>query len=210
MEPRLYHALAPGEGARLAPLLAARGYVSEPAILRGFCWQAPPRQAPHPALEVRRVAALDEAIRGLIHSDGPCPWTEGAIAHQLPRDDYRLFVGYVGDTPATMGSLADYADAAQPGGGLTRVDDVQTDPRYRGHGYARELLRVMVNDHAARSTHALYLWAENPTAIRIYEQTGFVEFPVAADYAAAYLPAAAAHSPNADSSGVAGAPGPAT
>jgi hypothetical protein len=97
--PRLYSAMVPGESRRLAPLLAARGYVMETPQLRLFEWCHPPRQAPNPALAVRRVTAMDDGLRALIHSDGPCPWTEGTVTRQLPRDDYHLFVGYAGDTP---------------------------------------------------------------------------------------------------------------
>ena len=196
VEPRVYSAMTPGEGRRLAPLLVARGYVCVPPELRFFEWRSAPRQAPNAALAVRRVTAIDDGLRALIHSDGPCPWTEGTITRQLPRDDYHLLVGCVGETPVTMASLAyDLGTTEAPGTGLARVDDVMTDPRHRGHGYARELLRVLVAYHAAQHADGLYLWAENPVAIRIYEESGFVALPIALDFGAAHLPARNAAAP---------------
>ena len=65
--------------------------------------------------------------------------------------------------------------------GLSRVDDVLTDPAHRGRGYAREVMRSLVDYHRRISNNILYLYADNPTAIRVYNDVGFAEcFPAAA------------------------------
>ena len=59
--------------------------------------------------------------------------------------------------------------------GASRVDDVCTHVAHRGKGYCRTLIHALLAYYDALSTQPLYLWAENPTAIRIYQEAGFVE-----------------------------------
>jgi len=72
--------------------------------------------------------------------------------------------------------------------GIGRVDDVITDPAHRGHGYARAVMHHLVRLHRERCSGLLYLWAENPAAIRAYLDVGFVECGPAPPSWSAWLP----------------------
>ncbi len=168
LTPRVYSGGLPGESESLRPRLQAAGFTVEEQELRWFVLEGESRVTPVPSLEVRRVAALDEPLIALLNSDGDAPWSVGVVRRHLARPDFHLLAGYVGGMPVTMASLK-YRD------GIGRVDDVMTDPAHRGHRYARTLMHHLVRRHRELSSGLLYLWAENPVAIRAYLEVGFVE-----------------------------------
>ncbi len=58
-------------------------------------------------------------------------------------------------------------------GAASRVDTVGTHEAFRGRGFARAVIHELVAYHRRKIGGGLYLGAENPTAIRIYEEAGF-------------------------------------
>ncbi len=61
--------------------------------------------------------------------------------------------------------------------GMQFFDLVETAEQYQCRGFARELISFLVN----RAKMPTFLYSENPTAIRIYEQAGFREISVEKD-----------------------------
>ncbi len=74
-----------------------------------------------------------------------------------------VYVGYYEGAPACIAMAADSPY------GMTFFDLVETAQKFRCRGFARELISFMVS----RVTKPTFLYSENPTAIRIYEQAGF-------------------------------------
>ena len=74
-----------------------------------------------------------------------------------------VYAGYYEGAPACIAMAADSPY------GMTFFDLVETAQKFRCRGFARELIAFMVS----RVTKPTFLYSENPTAIRIYEQAGF-------------------------------------
>ncbi len=184
LEPRIYSAFLPGDAAVLRPVLEARGFTFHVQALRWFVWdERQPRVAPPylPSLTIRRETALTRGLCELIHSDGPAPWSESTLRRHLSCTSLHLLVGRVDGIPVTMASL-------KVMDGLSRVDDVLTHPNHRRRGYARALMAELVGYHRRLSAQPLYLYAENPVAVRIYESVGFREQPLPVDQWSAWKP----------------------
>jgi len=190
LEPRLYSAFLPGDAAALRPVLERHGFVYRSQALHWYVWDAA-RLPPAPQagaqeaaahLTVQRETALSRGLRELLHSDGPAPWTEATLRRHLRCPTLHLLVGRLDGIPVTMAAI-------KMMDGLSRVDDVLTHPLYRRRGYAHALMSAAVRYHAAHSAQPLYLYAENPTAIRIYEAVGFDEEILPFDQWSAWRPA---------------------
>lgn len=90
------------------------------------------------------------------------------LPRYIENEKCRVFCGYFENHPATLAMVAD-TDY-----GLQFFDLVETAEKYRCLGFARELISYLVSI-AQKPT---FLYSENPTAIRIYEQAGFREIAV--------------------------------
>ncbi|MHB1294831.1 MAG: GNAT family N-acetyltransferase [Anaerolineae bacterium] len=174
LTPRIYSSLQSGVGARLRPYLEAHGFTYEPSETRCFLRLGACRVEPRAALEIQRFRTITPGLLALVNSERQEPWTIGTLLRHLPKADLHLLVGLVDGEPVTMASI-NLMD------GASRVDDVITHVAHRGKGYCRALIHALLAYYDALSTQPLYLWAENPTAIRIYQEAGFVEQPLDAD-----------------------------
>jgi len=184
LEPRLYPSFIAGEAARLRPVLERCGYTFREDFSRLFVLRPdapPPGTPPATDLDVRRVRALSGGVRALIHSDGPAPWSEQVMRRHLAVEGFHLLVGHARGVPVTMAAI-------KVMDGLSRVDDVLTHPLHRKRGYARALMAALVTYYRRLTDQPLYLYAENPVAIRIYEGVGFVEEPLPVDQWTAWKP----------------------
>lgn len=123
-------------------------------------------------LEIRELTKASEVTDRLlenlygIYMDED-PDTINRMSRQLPRciesEMCRVWCGYFNNDPACIAMVVDSLY------GMQFFDLVETAAIYRNRGFARELISFLVN-RAERST---FLYSENPTAIRIYEQAGF-------------------------------------
>lgn len=161
--PRIYHGFVPGATEVLLPRLLARGFKMEVFDEEYLICTGASVIRPLAGLEVRRVRRLDDGIMAIFAKE---PWSIGVIERQLGREDYHLLVGYASGVPVTMAAL-------DVGGRVARVDDVMTHPEHRRKGYGRSLLHGVVTHHRRVSDKALYLYASNPSALRIYHEAGF-------------------------------------
>jgi len=118
-------------------------------------------------LRIERVTHWDERISTDVYVPNEKEYTIQVIKEALKCKDYHLYVGFIGETAVTTASLY-YSDY-----NCVRLDDVETAIKFRGNGYSRELISFVVNYHNNSSKASFYLSAENPTAIRIYQEAGF-------------------------------------
>jgi GNAT superfamily N-acetyltransferase len=174
--PRIYHFSEPGEpiSAALRAAATAQGFVfygtdAARNPTRYFVHEGPAAEPPPcpSGLEIRRVEAPSPALAEMIESsDGPR--SRKVVERRLAGPAYHLLGAFRGNTPVGIASLQQLAS-------LVRVDDVLTSPAHRGMGIGRTLIQHMVAYHARRLTGPIWLYAENPIAIRAYLSAGFVE-----------------------------------
>lgn len=179
--PRFYGTFGPDEMARLAPILLPRGFqfVQEPLHL--LVHRSPSRVQPNPELLIRRMPALEPTVVELIQSEEPQEWAVKGIERAIRSSYVHLLVGYLGEVAVTMALLVIMS-------GASTVNEVRTHPAHRGRGYARTLMHHLVAYHRRLSPNLLYLFANNPTAIRVYQDVGFVVEETALDCWMAYQP----------------------
>lgn len=183
VRPRVYQSHAPGEQRLLVPRLAARGFEVSRTADRFLALTGSSRIRPVTGFTFRRVHELSDDVIQLVRAenDGEGGWTLGVLARQLVRDPFHLLVGYHNGRPVSMLSL-ELMD------GLSRVDDVITHPELRRRGYGRSLVHRAAEYHRRISSNGLYLYAENPVAIRIYLEAGFEPLDWQVDRWVAWLP----------------------
>jgi ribosomal protein S18 acetylase RimI-like enzyme len=166
--PRVYPSYCPREREQLLPYLAKRGFEIKYPDERLYFKDKPSRLIPQGNLIVERVRVMTEHVREIIRKDDGGDWNVIVIEKKLHSDRFHLLVGYAGGDPVCLAALH-LMD------GLVRLDDVITDKDYRGRGYGRALVQAALEYHQQLSARSgLYLWASNPTAIRIYREAGFV------------------------------------
>jgi ribosomal protein S18 acetylase RimI-like enzyme len=185
LTPRIYPVLRDGECERLAAALTARGFQltdAEPLVV--MLHDAETYEAPaNVGLEMRRVTEVDQALVRLIHSEETKEYTEGVLRRQVQAEQVHVLVGFVGDDAVTMATLNETCALAQ-------VDNVETAPAHRRKGYNLALMRYLVRYHREISSKPLYLFSDNPIAVRNYQRVGFLSLDVTWAYVSAYFPGA--------------------
>ncbi len=166
--PRVYPAYQPLERKRLIPYLSKRGFEIKYSADRLYVQDTPSCIVPVQELKVERVQTMSDQVSEIIRNDDGGDWNVTVMRKQLETDRFHLLVGYAGGEPVCLGALH-LMD------GLSRLDDVLTHKEHRGRGYGRALVQAILEYHNRVSTqNGIYLWASNPTAIRIYGEAGFV------------------------------------
>jgi ribosomal protein S18 acetylase RimI-like enzyme len=184
--PRVYSSFREEERERLIPVLSRRGFELKTSGDRIYYRQHPSRIEPRPDFRVRRALQLDPEISAIIRSEDDGDWNVIAIGHLLAAESFHLMVGYAGAVPVCLATLNLL-------NGLTRLDDVVTHQEHRGKGYGRALVHLIVDYHRRLSQNGLYLWASNPTAVRIYREAGFAELETQLDYWTAWYAPVSRH-----------------
>ncbi|MDP4146535.1 MAG: GNAT family N-acetyltransferase [Bacillota bacterium] len=123
-------------------------------------------------LSIKRLREWDERIASQIFIPNDKEYAINVIKEAVKNEKYHLFVGYLDDIVVTVASIF-YSNY-----GCARLDDVETAITQRNNGYSRELISHLVEYHKENSKAAFYLWAENPTAIKIYTEAGFTLMPI--------------------------------
>lgn len=168
LPPRIYPAFIPNEWPILEPVLKRHGFQCEECIDRYFHLSGPSTIQPV-AIEIRRVREVDDSIAEVLCAGQGSDRTVRILHRHLQSDDFHLLAGYRDGRAVTLGSCEIVQDMA-------RVDNVLTHPAHRNQGYGRALIHEMVRRYPSVATVPLYLWATDPTAIRIYIEAGFTEF----------------------------------
>lgn len=83
----------------------------------------------------------------------------------------RLFCGFFNNEPVCIAMLV------KTQFGMYCLDFAETAHRFRGRGFARELVAYVTQ----QCDHPAFLYSENPTAIRIYQEAGFRRIKISAE-----------------------------
>jgi len=165
LTPRVYHLSPPGEGRELREALLAAGFRVTEGTDRFYVHRGPSRIQPTGELTVRRVQSpLPELLEMVGQSDSAREMNVVRLSLRCP--DYHLLVGLLGDRPVATASV-------ERAGPVWRVDTVMTHKPSRGKGYCRAVIHELVRYHGHVLGGVLCLYADNPTAVRIYEEAGF-------------------------------------
>lgn len=166
--PRIYPSYQPGEEEILQPYFEQYGFHFQQFDNSFLVWQNESTIHPTPEITVTRAYTLDDSIIDIILSENEGDWTVRVLERHLLADRLHFLVGYLDEKPITMASVNIME-------GLSRVDNVITHKAYRSRGYGRALIHFLVTYHANVSHNTLYLYASDPTALRIYREAGFVD-----------------------------------
>ena len=167
--PRVYPAFRVGELYILRPILTRHGFECQEYVNHYFFLGGISAISPNPSVQVKRVRDVDASIVDVLCSAEDSDRTVRILRRHLEWDEFHLLVGYVDSRAVTLGSFEIIH-------GYARVDNVVTHPECRNRGYCRGLIHHMVQRYPSVASNPLYLWANNPVAVRIYREAGFVEF----------------------------------
>ncbi len=170
LTPIIYSSLADGELVRLKPYLIKHGFtVNEKAGSLCLVHKNKSRIDTPRSLSFKRVFEIDDSIVSILLNPENAVRVTILMKRRLKNERFHLLVGYLDDeTPVTMASIEFNDD------GIARIDNVLTGIDYRCRGYARQITRFFVDYHYRHSSNTMYLFSENPTAIKIYKEAGFV------------------------------------
>jgi GNAT superfamily N-acetyltransferase len=88
--------------------------------------------------------------------------------HGYGSDAYSLhYIGYLGDTPVTSGTLLD-------AGGCATVYDLSTPPAFRQQGFGSALMHFMMNEIRNRGYQDTWIWSSD-MAQSTYRKLGYVD-----------------------------------
>lgn len=178
--PMLYTGFLPDEKEWLWPVLHQAGFTFRERPDCCMQWLDRPEAAPRADIEVRKEKRVSPDLARLILSDEGGDWTVKALSGIAGSPHCHIFTVYQESRPVAMAVL-------QVGRRAVRIDDVLTDPAYRGRGYATALMHRCVSAHQEHyAGRPLYLWTENPAAVRIYQRLGFRQVELGAPNWTAY------------------------
>ena len=169
MTPRVYPAFLPGEWDILKPVLTRHRFECEEYVNHYFLLGGMSAISPNPSVQVKRVRDVDPSIIDVLCSAEGSDRTVRILRRHLEHEEFHLFAGYVDSRAVTLGSFEIIR-------GYARVDNVVTHPECRNRGFCRALIHHMVEHYPSVASTPLYLMANNPVAMRIYREAGFVEF----------------------------------
>jgi ribosomal protein S18 acetylase RimI-like enzyme len=143
---------------------------------------------PHPfssnldtTLSVRRITGIPDDIIDLIHTGDAGDWTINVLKNAINHENFHLLGLFEHDRCVAIASI-------QVMDGYSRIDNVVTHLAFRGQHFGTRLIRYLVKYHAALSGNYLYLFADNPIAIRLYKNVGFQTMMINKPYWNAHIP----------------------
>jgi len=172
LTPRVYCSFVDNELDILSEYLTAHGFKTESQKYTYYKYN--PAFLPRAATDrtCRRIADISQEIVDLLYSDGNAgEWTVKVLERHIHDPRYHLLGRFHRHRLVAMASV-------KTQDGYSRVDDVITHTRFRGRHFGTELMKYLVAYHGAISGNYLYLYANNPIAIRMYQNVGFEEIPV--------------------------------
>jgi len=167
LRPCVFSVSRPCGAGTLRNALASAGFTFRNDTDRFFIHRETCRPKHVPDVQVGRASNVSAGLAEMmLRSDRQ--WMPKVLERQLRLPSFHLLEVFASGRPVCMGTLQEL-------GKCSYVDHVLTDKEHRGKGYACSLLDYLLDYHAAEIGNTLYLRAENPTAIRIYQEAGFVE-----------------------------------
>ncbi len=170
ISPRVYSSLKANELDRVRPALEGHGFTIQMKDDEYFVHDHESVLHPVDDLHIDRVKKLDINMMETIAVEFGGDWTIKVVEKHLQHPSYHLLGGFADGELASLASVSVYA-------GYSRVDDVFTRNKFRGKGFAGAMIHNLINYHRGLSENYLYLYSDNPAAIKIYEKAGFSRVP---------------------------------
>lgn len=122
-------------------------------------------------LRFQRVFALDDNIAAItLAEDGGGLWNVKKRKRLLTLPWSHYIVGFDDrDRAVTACGIENFI------GKTALIEDVVTHPAHRGKGYARQLMNFVVGYVSTMKLDLVFLYSDNPMAVKIYREAGFEE-----------------------------------
>lgn len=170
INPRFSHSLKANDLEKMGPALEQHGYTIDIKNSHYFLHDHESSLKHIDSLHVERILKLDIDLMETIAIDYGGDWTVKVVERHLLHPSYHLLGGYVEGELASLASVSVFA-------GYSRMDDVYTRAIFRGRGFAGAMINYLVNYHRGLNQNFLYLYSDDPAAIKIYEKAGFSQLP---------------------------------
>ncbi len=170
INPRFSHSLKANDLEKIRPALEQHGYTIEIKASNYFLHDHESILRHNDSLHIERIHKLDIDLMETIAIEYGGDWTVKVVERHLLHPSYHLLGGYVDGELASLASVSVFA-------GYSRVDDVYTRAKFRGRGFAGAMIHYLVNYHRGITQNYLYLYSDDPAAIKIYEKAGFSQLP---------------------------------
>ncbi len=161
--------------ADLGQRLAARGMPGGPA--GHWLWSDLKSLGAAPAVpegfhieQVRDDAALSAWVQVSEAGFGGdlAPFYDAYARHGCGADTFSLhYIGYLGDTPVTSGTLLD-------AGGTASIYDISTPPALRGQGFGGAITHALMREIHRRGYADTWIWSSD-MACSVYRKLGYVD-----------------------------------
>jgi len=180
LTPRIYPSFVDNELEILRPHLESEGFTI--SIFDSVDMYFPFDSSPLTDLAspARRITYISEDIIELIHTDDSGDWTIKVLQKHINDTRFHLLGYFYQGRYVSIASVKTLE-------GYSIVNDVVTHKEYRGRGFGTRLIGYLVGYHANISDNYLYLWADNPVAIRMYQRVGFKDVPVSRPHWSAFV-----------------------
>lgn len=179
--PRVYCSFVDNELERLGPCFSDFGFKIETQKYTYFRFNPAFLTRVTTETDCRRVGEISQDLVDMIYSDEDGgEWTVGVLRKHIHDTSFHLLGLYDSERLIAMAAVKTLD-------GYSRVDDVMTHKAFRGRRFGTRLMNYLVKYHADISDNYLYLYADDPIAIRMYENVGFKELPVQIPNWTAYL-----------------------
>jgi ribosomal protein S18 acetylase RimI-like enzyme len=189
--PRIYPAFIDGELEKLRPVLEYYGFRTTVHNNTFLLLQSAHSREFVPNSTVRRIRKISKNILDLAYSGSDEDWGEWQVKvfrEAVKSRNYHLLGLFHSGKCMSLASVH-IMD------GYSRVDDVKTHAEFRRNHFGTQLMDYLVEYHRQISDNYLYLWADNPIAIRMYMNAGFRDVKVDIPRWSAFIPPAVPASP---------------
>ncbi len=173
--PRIFYGGFKNEREVLTPVLKKRGWTIETADRKLMFWGGGElEEYTSPTLQIIRKERFDDEIYNVFYAHDGGEWCALATRDCMNYGSIDVFVGREKSIAGEM-SAASVSIEHDKITGLALVQDVFTLPQFRGKGYARTMMSAAMRWQLGHyESKDIYLWVENPIAMRVYEDVGFI------------------------------------
>jgi hypothetical protein len=133
-------------------------------------------------LDIRRITKWNEQIASDVYLPSGEDYAVEVEKNSLKNNCYYLFAGYLG---REIAALVSFHKSEHP---CTRFDYIETAPKFRGNGYARELLSYTADYCRKNNLLNCFQWPAHKTSEKICYEAGFRTLFEAGTGEAVYLP----------------------
>lgn len=116
---------------------------------------------------IKQIFSITQTVENIMLMDNDFgDWSYKTLQDSIKKPYFFMFAGYVKEKIVCIGSL-------NVGEEIGKVDHVHTEKSERNKGYCSQLINYITDFNAHNFNVTLYLYSDNPIAIRIYEKCGY-------------------------------------